>query len=155
MMSRSNYTDDCDGFELARWRGAVSRSIKGRRGQALLRDLGEALDAMPVKRLYPGSFASEDGEFCALGALAAHKGIRTDDLGSDEGDDCDPDRVAERFGISGAMAAEIMWANDEGLVSEHAYIDGRWSPDPDHAEKRWLAMKQWVSKMLIEAKGGA
>lgn len=48
-----------------------------------------------------------------------------------EADDCDPDRVAERFGISPAMAAEIMWANDEGLVSEHVYIASQIDPEDD------------------------
>ena len=33
-MSRSGYTDECDGWELVRWRGAVNSAIRGKRGQA-------------------------------------------------------------------------------------------------------------------------
>ena len=46
-------------------------SLQGKRGQALLIELADALDAMPDKRLYPGSFATAEGEFCTLGVLGA------------------------------------------------------------------------------------
>ena len=86
-MSRSGYTDDASDDPLAhgRWRQAVKRSLEGRRGQALLRDLVDALDAMEDKRLYPGSFATAEGEFCTLGVLGAKRGTRMDDLGDDDG----------------------------------------------------------------------
>jgi hypothetical protein len=38
-MSRSGYSDDCDGWALIRWRGAVNSAIKGRRGQQALREI--------------------------------------------------------------------------------------------------------------------
>jgi hypothetical protein len=85
-MSRSSYTEDLDHWALIRWHGAVARAIRGARGQALLRDLVEALDAMTDKRLLAGGFAT-DGEFCALGALGARRGTKMDDLGN--ADDCD------------------------------------------------------------------
>lgn len=44
-MSRSGYNDDCDGWALIRWRGAVNSAINGKRGQAFLRELVAALDA--------------------------------------------------------------------------------------------------------------
>ena len=47
-MSRSGYTDDYDdGYEWAniRWRGAVKSAIRGKRGQATLKAI---LDAMAV-----------------------------------------------------------------------------------------------------------
>lgn len=114
-MSRSGYTDDNeDPLAHGRWRQAVKRSLEGKRGQALLCELVQALDAMEDKRLYPGSFATPEGEFCALGALGAKRGIKVDDLGDDY--DCEPDRVGQRFGIAPAMAAEIMYMNDEYAV---------------------------------------
>ena len=46
-MSRSGYTDDNeDPLANGRWWQAVKRSLEGKRGQALLRELVEALDAM-------------------------------------------------------------------------------------------------------------
>jgi hypothetical protein len=62
-MSRSGYTDDVEySWRSIMWRGRVVSAIRGKRGQALLRDLLAALDAMPDKRLYPNNFATAEGE---------------------------------------------------------------------------------------------
>lgn len=166
-MSRSGYTDDGDDDQLAhgRWRQAVKRALEGKRGQVLLRELLETLDAMEDKRLYAGSFATADGEFCTLGVLGAKRGTKTDDLGDE--DDCDPAEVAARFGIAPAMASEIMYMNDEYAVDEWKWVDveicgpvrPHW-PDwgkhtrsvhahnDNHASERWQAMRAWVAKQI-------
>jgi hypothetical protein len=168
-MSRSGYSDDYgDGDPLAmgRWRQAVQRALDGRRGQAFLRDLLETLDSMPDKRIYSGSFATTNGEFCTLGAHAARKGVKVDDLGDAE-DGCEPEEVGQRFGIARAMAAEIMYLNDEYIVDEWEWEErvlcgpvrpyypehGRHTynvrvHNDHHAEKRWGLMRQWVADSL-------
>lgn len=166
-MSRSGYTDDNDDpLALGRWRQAVRRSIEGKRGQALLQDLADALDAMPDKRLYPNSFSTADGEFCTLGALGTKRGTKMDDLGDAE-DGCDTAIVGQRFDIAPAMAAEIMYLNDEHLVEcwplRTVEICGPMRPHyPDwgehkkrrpiynenHPQERWKRMREWVSKNL-------
>ena len=165
-MSRSGYTDDNDDpLAHGRWRQAVKRAIEGQRGQALLRELVEALDAMPDKRLYSGSFATAEGEFCALGVLGAKRGTKMDDLGDDY--DCEPETVGQRFGIAPAMAAEIMYMNDEYAVDEWKWVDVEicgpvrpYYPDwGDHKksvrvhntrapEERWAAMRAWAVAQL-------
>lgn len=51
-MSRAGYCDDLDDpLEHGRWRAQVRSATRGKRGQKLLRDLLDALDAMPEKRL--------------------------------------------------------------------------------------------------------
>jgi hypothetical protein len=162
-MSRSGYTDDTDDqWGLIRWRGAVQSAIRGARGQTMLRELIDALDAMGDKRLYPGSFATADGEFCTLGVLGARRGLRMDDLGDEE--DCDPEDVGARFGIAKAMAAEIMWLNDEGHAAggrfvRHELCGPLWRTDArvrhewvydidDHATRRWHAMRAWAVSHL-------
>jgi hypothetical protein len=170
-MSRSGYVDDCDdNLAMGRWRGAVQSALRGSRGQALLRDLAAAMDAMEDKRLYRGSFATADGEFCALGALGAARGVKVDDLG-DEEDCCEPEMVGQRFGIAPAMAAEIMYLNDEWLVDEYEWRDVViCGPMPPHhfppyghkrhercvrvrrkdvPERRWKLMREWVQKQLL------
>ncbi len=170
-MSRSGYVDDCDdNLAAGRWRGAVRSALRGSRGQALLRDLAAAMDAMEDKRLYRGSFATADGEFCALGVLGAARGTKVDDLG-DEEDGCEPAMVGQRFGISSAMAAEIMYLNDEWLVDEYEWRDvvicGPMPPyhfppyghkrhercvrvlREDAPEQRWKRMREWVQKQLL------
>lgn len=170
-MSRSGYTDDDSGNDplaLGRWRQAVKRAIEGKRGQALIRELGVALDAMPDRRLYSGNFATADGEFCTLGALGMKRGTKMDDLG-DEGD-CDPDQVGQRFGIAPAMAAEIMYLNDEYAADEWKWIDveicgpirpyypewGRHTKsvcihNTQAAQERWDYMRKWVQENLKDA----
>ena len=70
-MSRSGYTDDYDGWDLIRWRGAVHSAIRGRRGQAALREIIAALDALPEKWLAANSLETADGDYCTLGALGS------------------------------------------------------------------------------------
>lgn len=177
-MSRSGYTDDNDDpLAHGRWRQAVKRSLQGKRGQALLRELVEALDAMEDKRLYPGSFATADGEFCTLGVLAAKRGTKVDDLG-DEQDGCDTAQVGQRFGIAPAMAAEIMYLNDEyvvdcwkwvdvvicGPMPQWRYVSHPWGEDrtrtfekhvrtvrvhnDNHPRERWERMRAWAVENL-------
>ena len=173
-MSRSGYTDDNeDPLAHGRWRQAVKRSLHGKRGQALLRELAEALDAMPDKRLYPGSFATPEGEFCTLGVLGSKRGTKMDDLGDE--DDCDPQQVGQRFGIAPAMAAEIMYLNDEYSVDCWKWVDvvicGPMPPhhfppyghkrhersvrvsNDNHPQERWQKMRAWVAENILPANG--
>ena len=78
-MGRSNYSDDCENLEL--WRGNVERTIKSKRGQALLKELEAALVALPDKALTCDDMARpEDDSVCALGAVALKRGL---DAGKD------------------------------------------------------------------------
>lgn len=165
-MSRSGYIEDNDDpLALGRWRQAVKRSIEGKRGQVLLRELVEVLDAMPDKRLYSGSFATAEGEFCTLGVLGARRGTKMDDLGDEH--DCDTEKVGQRFGIAPAMAAEIMYMNDEYAVDEWKWLDvescGPLHPtwwrhrdrirsvrvyNDNHPRERWQRMRAWAVENL-------
>lgn len=131
-MSRSNYSDDCDGWELIRWRGAVASAIRGKRGQQFLRELIAALDAMPVKELIPNELEL-DGQVCALGAVGKQRGM---DLSAIDPED--RKSVCAAFGIPEALAAEIMFLNDEDFCY--------WR-DATGA-KRWEAMRQWAVENL-------
>lgn len=141
-MSRSGYTDDyADDDPLAegRWRQAVKRAIEGARGQALLRELLEALDAMEDKRLYAGNFATAEGEYCVLGVLGAARGTKMDDLGDE--DYCDPELVGQRFGIARALAAEIMYENDNCRDEERlvdVVVCGPMRPWERHVRREWV-----------------
>ena len=127
-MSRSGYNDygDIDNWDLIRWRGAVTSAIRGKRGQAFLREMKEALLALPEKKLIYGRLAS-GGQVCSLGAVmlarkikagtdaeTALKEIEEEWPSYDEysDDDCGDDVSAE-LDIAGALAKEIMFLNDE------------------------------------------
>ena len=128
-MSRSGYSDGCEGWELIRWRGAVASAIRGKRGQKLLRNLLAALDAMPSKRLIEGELEA-DGEVCALGRLGRMQGMDMSKL-----DPTEPEEVASAFGVSVALVKEITFVNDEW----------NWRETP---EKRYEVVRSWVAKQL-------
>lgn len=144
-MSRSGYVDDCE--NLAMWRGQVASATRGKRGQAFFRDLIEALDAMPEKRLIRSphititdewgerpvdSLGSRDGNVCVLGALAKHRNLPV--LEIDAGD-CH--KLGDTFDIAHQLAAESMFMNDEYF-------------DTSSPETRWLKMREWAVKQLTK-----
>lgn len=137
-MSRSGYDDDCGGWSLICWRGAVNSALKGKRGQAALREIRDALDAMQVKELAADSLVSADGHFCTLGALGAARGMPLAELVPD-----DPEGVAEKFGIATAMVREIVYENDEC---------GPWLtyPEQESPAARWARMRNWVDKHILQ-----
>lgn len=132
-MSRSNYTDDFEGdwWSHICWRGAVTSALRGKRGQQLLCELRDALDAMPEKKLIADELVTEKGEYCALGVLGAKRGLDMKDVNPEN-----YQRVAEMFGVAPAMVQEIVYMNDE-------YI---WDMTP---ERRWTHMRAWVEKHII------
>lgn len=135
-MSRSGYSDDCDDqWGLIRWRGAVASAIRGRKGQAFLRELLAALDELPDKELIAHSF-QEGGGVCTLGAVCQRRGVAPPVLPDpdDWTDDFDPRAFAKQaLSIPDALAAEIMFHNDEGAW------DVRETP-----RARWERMRSWV-----------
>lgn len=107
----------------------VASAMRGKRGQKLLRDLLDALDSMPVKRLIADELV-KDGEYCALGALGAKRGIDMSNI-----DPTDADKVGELFDIAPCMAQDIVYTNDE-------YFSSR-TP-----EERWQKMRDWVASLI-------
>lgn len=134
-MSRSGYSDDGDIYmwDLIRYRGQVASAIKGKRGQAFLRDLLAALDAMPEKRLIADDLQDERGDVCTIGALGARRGHDLTQL--DPHDHID---LGNRFDIARQLVAEIEYENDDGG-------DVGWSETP---EQRWARMRAWVAGQI-------
>jgi len=141
-MSRSGYTDDYDDDQWAmiRWRGAVNSAIRGARGQAFLRELAAALDAMPEKELTAGAFQTADGEFCTLGVVAAARGADVSSVDPDDDYGC-REQIAALLDIAPALAAEIMWENDEAIAA--------WEKNKTNAD-RWAYMRKWVGNQIRE-----
>jgi len=93
-MSRHGYVD-FDGEDVlaeGRWRGAMLSAIRGKRGQAFLRELIEALDALPAKELAAHSF-TRGGEVCALGSVALKRGLDVSEFEPGEGEDSWDDEI--------------------------------------------------------------
>lgn len=133
-MSRSGYSDDCDdNWGWIRWRGYVASAIRGRRGQAFLREMLAALDALPEKKLIADDLECE-GCVCAIGAVGKARGV---DMGALDPDDYS--RVASTFGINEKLAQEIVWVNDEA---------GPWK---ETDETRFARVRAWVVSQIRES----
>lgn len=143
-MGRHGYVDDLDQQAQAMWTGRVLSAIRGQRGQAMLRDLGAALDAMPTKRLVARSLQTQDGDVCTLGCLAAAKGMDfTEYSDADEYDLQELNgELAAAFDVAECMVQEIEWNNDEC---------GKHDESP---EERWTRMRRWVKRHERQAKEG-
>lgn len=130
-MNRSgyDYDGDYDQWATIRWRGQLASAIRGKRGQAFLRDLLDALDGMPNKRLIANDLI-RDGEVCAIGSLGVKRGVDLSAL-----DPEDFGKIAETFGVAHQIVQEVEWMNDEGT----------WAATP---EWRWQQVRDWVSKLV-------
>lgn len=164
-MSRSGYSDDAENVAL--WRGVVQSAIRGRRGQAFLRALADAMDAMPIKRLTSHALERPDGVCaaatyqggaepamtpCAMGALGQARGVDMSWFSEIDAED-DPHALAERLGadfdIAHQLAMEVQWVNDEATVGVRV-------PDPtsrwgyryrdETPEERWARVRRWVEE---------
>jgi hypothetical protein len=134
-MSRSGYSEDYDdNWSLICWRGAVASAIRGRRGQAFLREMLTALDALPEPKLIRGELVEAEGAVCAIGSVGKARGIDMSKI-----DPEDHDSVAGTFGIPGALAREIMWVNDDDF----------WRETP---EARFEKMRKWIDSNIRKPK---
>ena len=131
-MSRSGLTDDGENqWHDAMWRGRVANSIRGRRGQSMLRDLLAALDAMPGKALIAKELVA-DGQVCAIGSLGMARGMAMETMDVE-----DYDAIAKAFDVAAPLVQEIEWANDEGA-----------SVFKETPEQRWTRMREWVARRV-------
>ena len=136
-MSRSGYDDnygDDDPLALGRWRAQVASTIRGKRGQAFLKELLQALDEMPAKSLIAHDLINNEGCVCTLGALGLKRGLPLVDM-----DPEDPESIAFRFKITHQLVAEIEYMNDEAAG---------WLYNSETPEERWVRMRAWVEKQI-------
>lgn len=161
---RINYSDDEDRpGQFALWDANVKRSVRSKRGQQELRELETALLALPDKRLVHGRLVTDDGDVCAIGCYAKHKGL---DLSKFDSED-ESDEVGIAAGMPRLVAWKVVALNDieiddyyvtcEGPTvpySLHAYYHGggyserrRYTP-----EQRYEKVLAWVQEQLRSGK---
>lgn len=149
-----------------RWQGQLMSQIRGKKGQAFLRELLASLEAIPDKRLTEGAIA-KDGCVCALGAVALKRrtdagesrdavladlasiNVDVDDIDHDGGDTVTG--WAEReLATPELLAIQIPWVNDDG---GRRYI-GYDAEQRKHnyaeitPEERWARMVRWTKRNL-------
>ena len=133
-MNRSGYAesddDDVGDADAAEWHRKVVAAMHSTEGQAFLREMAAALDALPGKWLIDGSLVNDDGDCCAIGAVCRARGIATAGM-DDDGINC----TAERLGVPWPLAAEI------------AYVNDGYRETP---EARWQRMRRWVDRHIAQ-----
>lgn len=142
----------------------VDRATKGKRGQALLKEIEAALLAMPEKRL-SRHIVCQGGEVCMLGAMAVERAVRAgkgraeamaeleaqakkwgqydkDDEDWDESDDETFVYLKDLLDIhSESLAWMLVYQNDEGA----------W--DARTPEQLWERMLKWVQARIVRERG--
>ena len=136
-MSRSGYGDydSNDHWGHIRWRGAVARGFKGKRGQEFLKEAIEVMDGMEVKSISNLELGDPALGYCTLGVVGAAREMDLKSLQFAEAQ-----TVGDAFGISGAMAAEIMFMNDEAMHYDET------------GEERWKRMRRFLEHQLNDEK---
>lgn len=154
-MSRHGYSDDCEDYLAAgRWSAQVKSAIRGRRGQAFLKELAAAMDAMPVKELIAEQLIDEEGQCCTIGVVCKARGIDVSKVDPEE-----PEQVGATVGIARQMAAEIEYENDENHSGwrqvpcdkppESQWHPGwRWVRVEETPSERWQRMRKWVESQI-------
>ena len=107
-------------------------AIRGKRGQAFLKELAAAMDAMPEKVLIAGELINEDGDCCAIGVVCKLRGLSVECV-----DPEDYDQVSELVDIASPLVREIEYEND----------DDWWGID-ESPEHRWTRMRKWVQSQI-------
>lgn len=137
------------------WWANVQRALKGRKGQKALRELRDAMLALPEPKLISGRLATEDGHMCAVGVLAVHrrvsKGERREEVMrelaqlitvDEDGYDYDGDgdlKTAEsgvKVGLTFALAWQLGSVNDSYVRDETD-------------EQRYERVMRWIDEQLL------
>lgn len=116
-------------FEL--WQANCRRSLRGKSGQKELRALRDALLALPDKRLIHGLLVNEDGEVCAVGAYAKHKGLNLEQF--------DPRDSTDEVGVKAGMPDLVAWKVVEINDIEFSHLT---------PEDRYARVLGWVEEQL-------
>ena len=129
-MSRIDYSDDEEDYagQYNLWQGNCNRSIRGKSGQAALRELEAALLALPNKRLIRNAVAC-NGDVCAVGAyvllkraqkagstLEGMQRVLEVEMGPEEDqEDIETDELGVEYGMPKLVAWSLVALNDMQL----------------------------------------
>ena len=167
-MSRSCYSDDYgDDFpgQLALYRGNVARSIRSKAGQARLRELRDALLALPIKELHQNIFvtgSNERPQVCALGAWALAKcgGDATAAAGMvpADADDQETHSALARHGWPKLVVYDAVFENDDDrriydTVEGPLRYPGDYGPlrraREETPSERYARVLRWVEEQIV------
>jgi hypothetical protein len=166
---RINYSDEEDfSGQFGLWQANCDRSLRGKKGVAVLRELEAALVALPQKRLIDQAVAKH-GDVCAVGALMADRLVKRGKSRHEalaelaESNEGDTAALAEADGVPHLVAWKLVAMNDlqfdtkivphEGSEPVEGYYYHRVGSScvPYTPEERYAAMLAWVRERIAEA----
>lgn len=146
----------------------AKRALEGKKGRAVLKELEEALVAMPVKRLISGVFADItvipkgdgkslyqriDGEVCTMGCLLVHRKMTKQYqergqalLEAVNEVTCDPDDGGSEQIQQAATALDLVYP----LAYELAYQNDEMSDHHETPEQRYERILKWVRSKIAQ-----
>lgn len=131
-MSRFNYSDEEEfGGQFALWRANTERCLTGKNGQKALRDMREALLALPDKMLISDVLYDDNGLVCAVGAYGKYIGA---DLSK-----FDPEDATDEAGEAMGLPFRVAWS----LVEMNDMIF-----DTETPEERYTKVLAWVESRI-------
>jgi hypothetical protein len=150
-MSRFGSDDFYEEFpnqSLLWWHNAETH-LAGAKGQKVLRELRDAMLAMPERKLIRGRLADEQGHVCAVGALAVARGESVDELAAritfDKWGDVDSYdaeditiAIGRQIGLKEVMSTLLAQVND----------DAWGAPIDETDEQRFERVLAWIEKKL-------
>ena len=146
VMSRSGYSDEGTEWAMICYRGAVCSSLRGKRGQAFLRELCSALDALPEKSLCTHYLQLKNGKCCAIGAVGKARGIDMTNMDAEAM--TESGSLSELMDIANAMVREIEFINDDDFWCKSR--DGE-SIETFYARQdraRWTTVRNWAEEQI-------
>jgi hypothetical protein len=143
-MTRLHYYDDdywSDPPQEGLAAGALCSAIRGKRGQRFIRDLVQALDALPLPELAAGALEDEEtGCCCAFGAVRRFRGAHAVPLWFHPmEEDMTPGNLAEPFNVSKTLAWAVVQANEDGMTGNNQST----------RRFRWKRVRDWAVRQLI------
>lgn len=117
-MSR-DWEGDGDNPAALLWYPTLERALRGKRGGKVLREMRDALLALPDQRLIEGEIVTKEGDVCAVGAYLRHKDPEQYktwcERGGFNGDAYETMDLGMELGMQKTIAWELGALNDEGL----------------------------------------
>ena len=131
------------------WEANRTRHLCGAKGQAVLRELRDALIELPEHRLIASRLADESGCVCTVGALARHRGVPTQELAElvkpgkwGDVDSYDAElattALGARLGLKEVMSITLSSIND----------DIWFAPTDETPEERYERVLRWVESKI-------
>lgn len=143
-MSRISYSDEEDypgQFDL--WQANCDRSIEGKKGQAALRELEQALLELPEKKLIGHKLQDEGGGVCAIGAVVKHRGASVKTTPEDV------EEVGIELGFPRMVAWKVVCLNDIEVDGRYEQqLDGRHKFIEVTDEERYCQVLSQVQKWI-------